>query len=89
MFCVSGMVSGAVAVKIMMDTNLNYSKEMAVAYVMSKRYELKDMPSWLFGQIGPKGIKKPVKKTQGELTEEEIAEYVAQFKADNPGFGKN
>ena len=57
MFCVSGMISGAVAVKVQMDTNKTYSKEMAVAYVMSKRYELKDMQAWLFCQIGPKGLK--------------------------------
>ena len=56
MFCVSGQVAGGVAIKIQMDTNVNYSKEMAVAYVMSKRYELKDMKPWLFGQIGPNSI---------------------------------
>jgi hypothetical protein len=70
-----------------MDTNVNYSKEMAVAYVMSKRYELKDMKSWLFGQIGPKGVKQKPPQKEEEMSPEQIAEIVAQFKAANPTFG--
>jgi len=31
-----------------MKTNKAFNKEIAVAYVMNKRYELKDMPSWLY-----------------------------------------
>jgi len=59
-FCVSGQISAALAIKISLDTNKMYNKETAVAYVMTKRYETKDMEPWLFTQIGPKGMKKPV-----------------------------
>ena len=50
-FCVNGLLSGAVAVKIMMESNKTFTKELAVAYVMNKRYELKDMPNWLYTVI--------------------------------------
>jgi len=39
-FCVNGMFSGAVAAKLMMETNQTFNKEIAMAYVMNKRYEL-------------------------------------------------
>ena len=47
-FCVSGQVSGAMAIKLQMDTNKTFNKELASAYVMTKRYELKDMQPWLY-----------------------------------------
>jgi hypothetical protein len=34
-----------------MHTNKAFNKELAVAYVMNKRFELKDMPSWLYSMI--------------------------------------
>lgn len=54
-FCVSGHVSGAMAIKLQMDTNKTFNKELASAYVMTKRYELKDMQAWLYQQIVPFG----------------------------------
>lgn len=50
-FCVNGLLSGAVAIKLQMELNKTFSKELAVAYVMGKRYELKDMPNWLYTMI--------------------------------------
>ena len=50
-FCVNGFLSGAIAIKVQMATNKTFTKELAVAYVMNKRYELKDMPSWLYSMI--------------------------------------
>ena len=47
-FCVSGQVSGAMAIKLTMDTNKTFNKELASAYIMTKRYELKDMQAWLY-----------------------------------------
>lgn len=47
-FCVSGQISGAMAIKLQMDTNKTFNKELASAYVMTKRYELKDMQPWLY-----------------------------------------
>ena len=34
-----------------MDTHAAWTKEIALAFVMNKRYEVKDMPSWLFCQV--------------------------------------
>ena len=48
---VNGMLASALAVKLMMATNKMYNKELAVAYVMNLRYEVKDMPSWLYAMI--------------------------------------
>ena len=42
-FCLTGQISGAMAIKLQMDTNSTFNKEIASAYVMTKRYELKDM----------------------------------------------
>lgn len=50
-FCVNGFLSAAVAIKLLMETNKTFSKELAVAYVMNKRYEMKDMPNWLYSMI--------------------------------------
>lgn len=47
-FCPSGQVSGALAIKWAMDTNKMFTKEIATAFVMQRRYELKDMQPWLF-----------------------------------------
>jgi hypothetical protein len=56
-----------------MDTNKTYTKELATAYVMSKRYELKDMEAWLFSQIGPKGQKRLKAQVEEEMSKEQIA----------------
>lgn len=48
-FCPSGQVSGALAIKWAMDTNKMFTKEIATAFVMQRRYELKDMQAWLHG----------------------------------------
>ena len=50
-FDVNGMIAAAVAIKLMMETNKTFNKELAVAYIMNKRYELKDMPGWLYTMI--------------------------------------
>jgi hypothetical protein len=50
-FDVNGFLAGAIAIKVLMSTNKTFSKELAVAYVMNKRYELRDMPSWLYSMI--------------------------------------
>jgi hypothetical protein len=47
-FCVSGQVSGAMSIKLTMDTNKTFNKELASAYTMTKRFELKDVPAWLY-----------------------------------------
>jgi hypothetical protein len=51
MFCVNGMFSGAIAVKLIMEYNKTFNRELAMAYVTGKRYELKDMPGWLYQMI--------------------------------------
>ena len=51
MFCVNGMFSGAIAVKLIMEYNKTFNRELAMAYVTGKRYELKDMPVWLYQMI--------------------------------------
>lgn len=53
--CVNGMLSGALAVKLTMELNKVFTRELAMAYVSNKRYELRDMPTWLFQMIDPKG----------------------------------
>ena len=50
-FDISGMLSAALGVKIMLETNKAWSKEIAMAYIINKRYEAKDMPAWLYSQI--------------------------------------
>ncbi|CDW84256.1 UNKNOWN [Stylonychia lemnae] len=57
-FDVSGIISAAIGVKIMLETNKAWSKEIAMAYILNKRYEAKDMPSWLYSQILLAGQKK-------------------------------
>ena len=47
-FCVNGYIAAALAIRIVMETNKAFNKELAVAYVMNKRYEIKDMPSWFY-----------------------------------------
>lgn len=53
--CVNGMLSGALAVKLTMELNKVFTRELAMAYVTNKRYELREMPTWLFQMIDPKG----------------------------------
>lgn len=48
------MLSGALAVKLTMEYNKVFTRELAMAYVTNKRYELKDMPNWLYQMIDPK-----------------------------------
>ncbi len=50
-FDVSGMLSAAICIKVMLDSNKVWSKEIATAFIMNKRYEAKDIPSWLYSQI--------------------------------------
>ncbi len=45
------MLSGAICVKLIMEYNKSFNKELAMAYVMGKRYELKDIPTWLYSKI--------------------------------------
>eukprot|EP00351_Strombidinopsis_sp_SopsisLIS2011_P002875 CAMPEP_0116872554 /NCGR_PEP_ID=MMETSP0463-20121206/3329_1 /TAXON_ID=181622 /ORGANISM="Strombidinopsis sp, Strain SopsisLIS2011" /LENGTH=64 /DNA_ID=CAMNT_0004512941 /DNA_START=772 /DNA_END=966 /DNA_ORIENTATION=+ len=42
-FCATGYLSGALAAKVTMDTNKTFNKELAITYLMQKRYELKDI----------------------------------------------
>lgn len=60
------------AIKLQMDTNKTFNKELASAFVMTKRYELKDMAPWLYQQIVPFGQK--VKSTP-----QTVEEILAQF----------
>jgi len=49
MFCVSGTISGALAIKLTMDTNKTFMKELAATYIMQKRFELRDgIQPWLY-----------------------------------------
>ena len=50
-FDASGMLSAAIGVKLMLETNKAWSKEIAMAYIINKRYEARDMPAWLYSQI--------------------------------------
>jgi len=52
------MISYAFGVKLMIEKNKAWSKEIAMLYIINKRYEAKDMPSWLFQQINLPGQKK-------------------------------
>ena len=47
-FDISGIVSAAICVKVMLETNKGWSKEIATAFICNKRYEAKDMPGWLY-----------------------------------------
>jgi hypothetical protein len=47
-FDVSGILSAAVCLKVMLDTNRAWSKEIATAFIINKRYEAKDIPAWLY-----------------------------------------
>ena len=55
LLCVSGQLSGALAIKVCMDTNASFSShpQIASTYVMQRRYELKDIEPWLFSQVKP------------------------------------
>lgn len=50
-FCLTGMISAAVCTRVMLQTNKAWSKEIALAYILNKRYECREMPSWLYSQI--------------------------------------
>mmetsp|Transcript_33222 Transcript_33222/g.32322 ORF Transcript_33222/g.32322 Transcript_33222/m.32322 type:complete len:198 (+) Transcript_33222:384-977(+) len=63
-FCINGVISSAVCTRVMLRTNKAWSKEIALAYIMNKRYEAKDMPSWLFSQIVVGEVKKPPKEQE-------------------------
>ena len=53
MLCVNGYLSGAVATRLLMDITPTFMnrRELAMAYITQRRYELKDMPVWLFNMI--------------------------------------
>ena len=55
LFCPSGQMSGALAIKWAMDSNKMFTKEIATAFVMQRRYEVKELHPWLFGQIEAAG----------------------------------
>ena len=57
-FDVSGMLSAAICCKVMLESNKAWSKEIATMFIINKRYEAKDMPSWLYQQINLHGVKK-------------------------------
>ena len=46
--------------KVVMDTNATFTKELATAFVMTKRFELNNIQAWLYNQVGPKGMKKKI-----------------------------
>lgn len=48
-FCLTGNLSGALAVKHVMDGNKLFSLEIALTFVIQRRYELMEIPSWLIG----------------------------------------
>lgn len=50
-FCLSGFISSALCIKIMVETNRAWSKEIATLYVVGKRYEAREIPAWLYQQI--------------------------------------
>jgi len=47
-FDLNGVFSAAICTRVMLLINKAWSKEIALAYIMNKRYEMKDMPPWLF-----------------------------------------
>ena len=50
-FDLSGQVASAFAIKYFWHKNKHFPKDIATASVMNKRFEVKDMPGWLFMQI--------------------------------------
>ena len=47
-FDVTGILSAAICCKVMLESNKAWSKEIATMFIINKRYEAKDMPSWLY-----------------------------------------
>ena len=47
-FDISGMLSAAICIKVMLETNKAWSREIATAFIINKRYEAKDIPPWLY-----------------------------------------
>lgn len=47
-FDVSGILSAAICLKVILDTNRAWTKEIGMAFIINKRYEAKDMPAWLY-----------------------------------------
>lgn len=64
------MLSAAIGVKVMLETNRAWSKELAMAYIINKRYDAKEMPAWLYSQILLPGQKR-VKSEPLELKTEQ------------------
>ena len=66
LLCVSGQLSGALAIKVSMDTNQSFAShpQIASTYVMQRRYELKDIEPWLFSQVKPFDPKKAQQQAQ-------------------------
>ena len=48
-FCLTGNLSGGLAIKHVMDGNKLFSLEIALTFVIQRRYELMEIPSWLIG----------------------------------------
>lgn len=86
MLCVSGMISGALAIKITMDTNKTFNRELASLFVMQKRYECQNgIQPWLFGQILPYATKP---KQKEEVKEGDDPELEAQIRKWEETFGQ-
>lgn len=62
-----------------MDTNKMFTKEIATAFVMQRRYELRDMQPWLFSQIMPFGHKTKHKPMIVEGSESEMIEQLKKI----------
>jgi hypothetical protein len=52
------MLSAAICIKVMLETNKAWSKEIATAFIINKRYEAKDIPPWLYLQIFLPSVKR-------------------------------
>ena len=72
LFCVSGMISAAACLRLLLETNKAWPKEIATAYIMNKRYETKDFPAWLYSQVNRSDPKK-MKSEPLELPDESKA----------------
>ena len=73
-------MSGAIAVKVMLETHKNWPKELAITYIINKRYEMSNMPPWIFSQILLPGQKKV--KSEPLPVEEEGDVRIEESKGD-------
>jgi len=73
-----------------MDTNATFTRELATAFVMTKRFELNNIQAWLYNQVGPKGQKKKVtpmieelKDDPGNFSQDQIDKFKQIVSGDN------